>query len=174
MSNDPELVWDRDKAYRELQARYVCSHPATEVRKRESAAQVLSIYRQCTTCGQMVGSRLKRKDFSEGDIAAMPPCDDTLLSRYWANKDEEWKRIEASESARVSEAMRIKYAAYRKTDKWKRKCELVMRRAQGVCEGCRERKADEVHHLTYEHRGDEFLFELVAICRPCHERIHGT
>jgi len=26
-----------------------------------------------------------------------------------------------------------------------------------------------VHHLTYEHIGDEFLEELQGICRPCHD-----
>jgi len=33
--------------------------------------------------------------------------------------------------------------------------------------------ATEVHHLTYQHVGHEFLFELVAICRECHTRWHG-
>lgn len=48
-----------------------------------------------------------------------------------------------------------------------------MQRAAHVCEGCRTARATEVHHLTYEHCGDEFLWELVAICRSCHERYHG-
>ena len=34
--------------------------------------------------------------------------------------------------------------------------------------------ATQAHHLTYEHMGDEFLWELKAVCRPCHERWHGT
>jgi 5-methylcytosine-specific restriction endonuclease McrA len=45
-------------------------------------------------------------------------------------------------------------------------------RAGGICEGCRQESATEVHHLTYEHAGREFLWELVAICRRCHERYH--
>ena len=43
---------------------------------------------------------------------------------------------------------------------------------QGVCEACGEVRATEVHHLTYKHIGSEFLWELVAICRACHERYH--
>ena len=34
-----------------------------------------------------------------------------------------------------------------------------------------EDEKDEVPY-TYAHVGDELLFELVAICRPCHERLH--
>ena len=47
-----------------------------------------------------------------------------------------------------------------------------MERAQGLCEGCRRRPATEVHHLTYEHVGDELLWELKAVCDHCHRRCH--
>ena len=40
-----------------------------------------------------------------------------------------------------------------------------------MCEGCGVRRAAQVHHLTYEHVGDELLFELVAVCGQCHDRI---
>ena len=30
----------------------------------------------------------------------------------------------------------------------------------------------QCHHLTYENVGEEFLFELVALCSDCHERLH--
>jgi 5-methylcytosine-specific restriction endonuclease McrA len=30
-----------------------------------------------------------------------------------------------------------------------------------------------VHHLTYQNAGNEFLWELVAICRECHARYHA-
>jgi 5-methylcytosine-specific restriction endonuclease McrA len=49
----------------------------------------------------------------------------------------------------------------------------VIERADGLCEGCRSAEAVHVHHLTYKHCGNEFLWELVAICRECHERVHG-
>ena len=64
------------------------------------------------------------------------------------------------------------YAQYRKSRKWLDKRTKVMERAGNLCEGCRERPAQIVHHLTYEHIGDELLFELVALCRDCHARCH--
>jgi len=50
---------------------------------------------------------------------------------------------------------------------------VIARDGVGVCEGCREQIATQVHHLTYEHVGHEFLWELVAICEDCHKRLHG-
>lgn len=47
----------------------------------------------------------------------------------------------------------------------------VLLRAGRKCEGCGE-EATQVHHLTYEHVFEEFLFELIAVCRGCHERLH--
>jgi hypothetical protein len=29
-----------------------------------------------------------------------------------------------------------------------------------------------VHHVTYKNMGNEFLWELRAICAVCHERVH--
>ncbi|CEF48290.1 unnamed protein product [uncultured bacterium] len=49
----------------------------------------------------------------------------------------------------------------------------VFARCGGVCEGCGERRAVEVHHLTYAHLGEEYLWELRAVCARCHGRLHG-
>jgi 5-methylcytosine-specific restriction endonuclease McrA len=67
---------------------------------------------------------------------------------------------------------RERYKQYLQSEAWRRRRELVLRRALGICEGCGQASATEVHHLTYDHVGNEFLWELVAICRDCHERYH--
>jgi hypothetical protein len=61
------------------------------------------------------------------------------------------------------------YHRYLASAEWKSRRERVMERAGGLCEACRVQPATEVHHLTYAHIGNEALFELVAICRPCHQ-----
>jgi len=48
----------------------------------------------------------------------------------------------------------------------------VFERANGLCEGCAEHTARHVHHKTYEHVCNEFLWELVAVCERCHQAIH--
>ncbi len=66
------------------------------------------------------------------------------------------------------------YADYLRSAEWASRRERVMQRARGLCEGCRLLPAIDVHHLTYEHVTEEFLFELVALCGGCHARIHGA
>ena len=67
---------------------------------------------------------------------------------------------------------RQRYEEYLKSPEWKVKAAKVRVRCGNVCEGCRERKVDDIHHLSYAHKYDEFLFELVGLCRQCHERWH--
>jgi 5-methylcytosine-specific restriction endonuclease McrA len=68
---------------------------------------------------------------------------------------------------------REEYHQYLQTPQWAERRALVLKRSAGLCEGCRLASAEQVHHTTYAHCGNEFLWELVAICRDCHERFHG-
>lgn len=57
--------------------------------------------------------------------------------------------------------------------KWKAKRFRVFVRAKFVCEKCRRRKATQVHHKTYKRIFNEPLSDLLAVCAPCHRKIHG-
>jgi hypothetical protein len=67
---------------------------------------------------------------------------------------------------------RSRYHRYLRSPKWKERRKKVLERAEDRCEGCRAAKPTEVHHLNYDHVGDELLYELVALCRDCHEKAH--
>ena len=65
---------------------------------------------------------------------------------------------------------------YLRSPQWKARRDARLRAVGYKCERCGINGPSarlEVHHLTYEHVGNEFLFELVALCHCCHERIHG-
>lgn len=64
------------------------------------------------------------------------------------------------------------YNDYLSSEEWKLRRSKVMTRCLGLCEGCLDNHASQVHHLTYEHVGEEFLFELVGLCASCHDRLH--
>jgi 5-methylcytosine-specific restriction endonuclease McrA len=68
---------------------------------------------------------------------------------------------------------RANYRRFLSTDKWADKRVKVLKRAHYTCEGCgRENVALEVHHLNYDRPwGDEWLFDLVAVCADCHEAL---
>jgi hypothetical protein len=61
---------------------------------------------------------------------------------------------------------------YLKTPEWKAKRDRVMKRANGLCEGCLIRPATEVHHRYYGDYPNEFMFDLLALCDDCHDRLH--
>jgi hypothetical protein len=65
------------------------------------------------------------------------------------------------------------YDEYLESPEWDERRSRVLSRARGVCEGCRKEPATQVHHLTYERVGREMLFDLAAVCRDCHDCIHG-
>jgi len=67
----------------------------------------------------------------------------------------------------------LEYSEYLKTDKWRELRRKVMTRCNGICEGCASKPVHDVHHLTYSHIYDELLYQLVGLCRECHEKAHG-
>jgi hypothetical protein len=71
-----------------------------------------------------------------------------------------------------SDAHRRWYGAYMNSEDWAQRRKLVLDRCNHICEGCRTKPATQVHHLTYYHKGFEFLWELVGICIDCHTRLH--
>jgi hypothetical protein len=64
------------------------------------------------------------------------------------------------------------YEEYLVSPQWQTRRQHVLDRCSGICEGCRERPAMQVHHKNYDHVGEELLFDLVALCDECHLRTH--
>jgi len=56
---------------------------------------------------------------------------------------------------------------------WRRRRAQTIRRAGRRCQACGRRGPLDVHHLSYAHLGDERPDELIALCGPCHSRLHG-
>lgn len=48
----------------------------------------------------------------------------------------------------------------------------VKLRAGGLCEYCRRRVHDELHHRTYIREFHEDICDVMLVCRACHKAIH--
>jgi 5-methylcytosine-specific restriction endonuclease McrA len=49
---------------------------------------------------------------------------------------------------------------------------LVLKRDGDLCQACLVKPATEVHHRNYSQEfGQEFMFDLIAVCHECHEKI---
>lgn len=75
----------------------------------------------------------------------------------------------------VETLKKMKYEDFLQTDYWKLVSEQARINAHYKCQlcGCNDKKLN-VHHNTYEHRGEEFkhMEDLICLCEDCHNFYH--
>jgi len=130
------------------------------------------IYRQCINCG---GSTNRTSPLSHKKYG------DSIRGEFDYDSYERWQESKYAEKEQLSVAKKnynfytspyYKYIEYLNSKKWKDKRNLVFERDNYKCQECKEKNADDVHHLTYDNLGNENLNELVSVCRECHKKIH--
>jgi hypothetical protein len=111
------------------------------------------------TCGGCLNKKISLEE---------EPIRQARHEEMWAQSQAEREKQQAEWRVQRREAMRERY----ERPDWGPLRQKVLKRDKYVCQGCQEREATVAHHLTYDHFGAEFLFELVAVCSKCHARIH--
>lgn len=163
---------DRQRtAYERVEAEFRCLHPDRALTRMIASNGAVHFRIQCKTCGVIV-STPRKVDLTAQQMDSAMPFDDAIGERWrerWQARFDELRYEERDREKREWDAW---YQEYLQSPGWHRKRAAVLKRARGTCEGCLTRPAVEVHHLTYEHVGDELLFELVAVCEECHAKIH--
>jgi 5-methylcytosine-specific restriction endonuclease McrA len=128
-----------------------------------------------TMCGHRI-SMIAGSPATEGEATCMG-CVRSLDARAArARREAEWAARSAEYEAQRAEENRQwweRYDDYLQSPEWAEKRRRVLERANHICEGCAAAPAVQVHHLTYQHVGDELLWELRAVCLSCHERAHS-
>lgn len=56
---------------------------------------------------------------------------------------------------------------------WQRLRMHVLARDHELCRCCLERRATDVHHLTYRYGMIAPAWALVSVCRECHDKLHA-
>ena len=115
---------------------------------------------QCQICGKSI-KVWKKQDIQTPYVGVWK---ESLITAWRETRERVLESIRQTEKK--------KYHLYLGTKEWKDRRAKVLRRANNLCEGCGDRTATEVHHLTYANVGDELLFQLVALCSPCHSKLH--
>jgi len=150
-----------------------CEHPVTELRRKVTSNGAVQFRYQCLECGGGPQGPVPKATVRNPDRV---PAYDTELHLRWHEAREDRIRAVNQKHIRLQKAEKAEwwrwYNKYLQSTAWRVKRDLVMARSEGVCEGCRSRPAEQVHHLTYDHVGNEFLWELAAVCNQCHERVH--
>lgn len=77
---------------------------------------------------------------------------------------------------RRAELAVLPYREYLISPEWRERRRIEISAAGYVCQICGiygERRRFQVHHLTYERRGDELPEDLLVLCGDCHRDVHG-
>jgi hypothetical protein len=155
----------------ELNKKFDCEHPQTEIRRILAANGARHFRRQCLRCGQRIGQAIPKIDVSANAVSE----DIELPKAFLAEKEIQLSAI-YQKHIRLQKSYKSSfweiYKAHLNSEEWSRLRNKVTERAQNHCEGCGDREATQVHHTTYRNLGREFLFELIALCAVCHERLH--
>jgi hypothetical protein len=90
----------------------------------------------------------------------------------WGEEEPRWpqycrnhRRMDPRERSR-------RYNDYLMSEAWHEQRRRALEAARHKCEGCGDRLMLQVHHVTYDHIGNERPGELVVLCRDCHEDQH--
>ncbi len=156
----------------ELRRLTECKHPRLETRKKIKTDGTVEFKQQCLDCGDRIGNAVRKATLTPAEQNAVLVWDFELEKAYYKKRNETRIQLMRAEEQKQLQDWRRNYAIYLASDEWKRKRALVLLRANNICEGCRTKPATQVHHLTYVHLPQELLWELVAVCDSCHERVH--
>jgi hypothetical protein len=147
-----------------------CSHKDVDLRRVPIKGGNFFFGRRCLKCGERSGNWIPRKELANPD--AIPLADEMTPFEFDRQRRQRWQAVQVAFYEKQHSKVTAEYEAYLQSAAWKSLREKVIARANGICEGCLEKSAVQVHHVSYEHRFEEFCWELVAICNDCHVRAH--
>jgi len=132
----------------------------------------------CYRCGKAFSQALSQADHPACDEYPELSFEDqaewasTQRRRLW--EANETKR-DAEEAAFLEKGRALREAEAR-TPEGRHFRERVLKRDGGLCQCCLSAEATELHHRLY-YDGTRYIvpaWDVVAICRPCHEQFDGT
>lgn len=144
-----------------------CTHEMILVNKRDSIGRP-RLQHQCSKCGKPGRNYVSVSD-ADMAISEIPIFNDALYRSYF----ETWAAAKYKYDQYILTKRYTDYVAYIASDDWRVARLSVLKRSNGVCERCNAKKAKDVHHLTYDRLGHEVPTDLLAVCRECHDELHG-
>jgi len=146
-----------------------CRHSIQKLRCRTYRNGTTHFAMQCSICGNEA-RRLRKNELTDADRQSATPWDDEIQGRYWERRS---RTHELQRESRLS-LMREHHTAYLQSAEWSRRRSNRMQfdrhQCQARLDGCLM-QATEVHHLSYRFHGNEPMFDLVSLCRPCHKQV---
>ena len=141
----------------------------------------------CSECGRVVSiialskaelAGLRKTSLMQqrkGNRVICPTCMKKKTEKHQARIEEKErsKAIVIQQAKRIEELRKMSYKKYLQTPEWKEIRLKKLKSAYFRCELCNKSgSALRVHHRTYERRGNEWLKDLIVLCKKCHEKFH--
>ncbi len=151
---------------------------ALNIRINEIGKHVKDAYLSisCAACGKSyqvkVATRAKLKDAQGTEWRAKCPDCEAKEQEEAAARGQERQRQIAERESRLEELRAMPYKEYLKSPEWQATRERKLKRAQYRCELCFKAGRLNVHHKTYERRGNEDDHDLIVLCGTCHAKFH--
>jgi 5-methylcytosine-specific restriction endonuclease McrA len=164
--------------YQAAREHYRCDHAdytRTEVRYKTYSNGTKHYFKQCLNCGAAVGSAIAHNLINHR--ISPNPWDERLENAYQFLIDEMQNKMQAERDRQFKNHLtdrQREYGEYLLSSIWQEKRKLVLKRDRYLCQACLLTRAQDVHHTTYDFEpGEEPLFVLVSVCRPCHNKLHN-
>jgi 5-methylcytosine-specific restriction endonuclease McrA len=131
--------------------------------------------RQCVRC---LGTRSVSGKY---DIASLPCAKENTVRlkqeheyRLRVNRHNASIAIMDKFRGHVKTAWHDAHEEFMRSPRWASIRKRVLERDRCLCQGCLMAEATVVHHLNYNREfGDELMYDLVSLCRRCHDRAHN-
>jgi len=129
----------------------------------------------CSGCGAIGYASPSERRTSKQEVNRTPVTGLCETCRNKRKQEEQESRDKWFE-LRDIELRRLRtmpYAEYLKTPHWDDTRKRALKRAHYKCQLCNTgNKSLQVHHRTYENRGDERNADLIVLCADCHCKFH--
>lgn len=150
--------------------------PVCECRDRKVVRRVLGngakrYERQCQECGK--SQAVAETKLTWTDKASAQAFEQSIADAYNKKRNEFYenqRKLCAELQQQKNAEWWAWYSEYLESDRWAKKRVKVIER-DVTCRACLSAPAKQAHHLTYDHVGDEPLFDLVGVCVRCHDKI---
>lgn len=166
----------------EMEKVATCAHTNVRPTRATKSNGVVCVYLQCTNCGE----KIKEVSKKEYNVNILPAFNEDLRRFHRQQKQEHRQEIagrwlDEMQNERTQQDAEFwrKYSAYLRSEHWRRLRLSVLKRDKYQCQNCFDSVTEQtahVHHISYvgfQRVGYSFAFEVVTLCRECHEDFHG-
>jgi len=153
-----------------------CLHDIKQIAviKKNNSIEIRNI---CIKCMHLI-STTKKSSLTTDEFNSLPQKSIQVIENHrgiiFENARNLQQELIDNLKKNVHDERRQAYNIYLNSRIWKNKRDVVLKRDNYICQGCLKNKATEVHHLTYDNIYNELFFQLISVCKPCHNIIHNS